>query len=172
MAREKKILLTLHLDTPLKLGKKMKMRHLFPVLLTVATISCTTEKKMERYNRELLEADRAFSGLSSEEGSNHAFEAFAAREAVLLRPDHMPVEGRDAVTDLLKAREDSTFELTWEPMHARSSRSGDLGYTYGIYTLRVRETGQESTGTYASVWVCEDGDWKWVLDTGNQGTGE
>lgn len=148
------------------------MRHLSLVLLTVMVFACNTEKKMERFNLELLEADRAFSRLSLDWGSNHAFEVYAAHEAVLLRPDQMPVEGRDAMTELLNGRDDSTFELTWEPLHARSSRSGDLGYTYGIYTLRIRKTGQESTGTYVSVWVREDGTWKWVLDTGNQGTGQ
>jgi ketosteroid isomerase-like protein len=149
----------------------MKIRNLSMVLLPILVLSCDMQDRVERLNHQLLEADRAFSLLSMHQGANRAFETYAASEAVLLRPDHMPLEGKEALMEVYRDRDDSTFELTWEPLHARVARSGELGYTYGVYTLRMKGTGQESTGTYASVWVHEEGSWKWILDTGNQGTG-
>ena len=72
----------------------MKILNLTPVLIAVILVSCNAEEKMERLNHHLLEADRAFSRLSQEQGANRAFEVFAAHGAVLLRPGHMPIEER------------------------------------------------------------------------------
>lgn len=47
-----------------------------------------------------------------------------------------------------------------------------LGYTYGIYTLKTPDREMMRKGTYVSVWIKEEGVWRFVLDSGNEGVGE
>jgi len=124
-------------------------------------------------NNVLAETDRFYSALSVEKGSNAAFLAMFDSSGVMLRSDHMPVEGHKAIEELLMRGNDSTYTLTWEPLFARIAKAGDMGYTYGTY--QVRDKGADSIsgeGTYVTIWQKkEDGSWKALLDTGNDGLG-
>ena len=61
--------------------------------------------------------------------------------------------------------------MTWIPKGADMSVAHDLGYTYGVYTVKTKDTTMQ--GTYLSIWRKQkDGKWKFVLDTGNQEVGE
>ena len=61
--------------------------------------------------------------------------------------------------------------LTWTPIKAEMSASGDLGYTYGnyIYTVKNKEGKLVANyGKYTSIWRKQkDGQWKVVVDMGN-----
>ena len=60
--------------------------------------------------------------------------------------------------------------LIWKPLNVFISESADLAYTYGTYTLTIKNDTSETKGTYVSIWKKqENGTWKWVLDTGNEG---
>lgn len=67
---------------------------------------------------------------------------------ILLRPDHYPIIGKEA-TGYLQNINDSSFTLTWTPPGAKAGSPGDLGFTYGIYTLTTKDTAIK--GTYVSV---------------------
>ncbi len=87
-----------------------------------------------------------------------------------MRDNFYPDKGRIALTERYKGKSDTSFILSWEPIYAKISGSGDLGYTYGTYTSTVRATGEISKGTYVTVWEKQaDGTWKFVLDTGTEG---
>jgi len=58
-----------------------------------------------------MEADRAFSDLSREKGMNHAFESYIAEDGVMLRPESMPIVGKDAVVSQLLQDDDSSITL-------------------------------------------------------------
>jgi ketosteroid isomerase-like protein len=73
------------------------------------------------------------------------------------------------------SKPDTSFILSWEPLFADISKSNDLGYTYGVYKVQM-DSPEGSTvdkeGTYVTIWKKDkNGDWKFVLDTGNQGLG-
>ena len=61
--------------------------------------------------------------------------------------------------------------LTWTPVKADMSASGDLGYTYGnyVYTAKNKEGNVVANyGKYTSIWKKQkDGQWKVVVDMGN-----
>lgn len=133
--------------------------------------SCRESGPQEKMRSDLLAADRAFSELSADSGMNHAFRTYCDENGVLLRPGSMPVEGKERIVALLNQRADSAFRLTWDPLFAAVSASGELGYTYGTYEQLILETGTISRGTYLSVWRKGSGGWKFVLDTGNEGLG-
>jgi ketosteroid isomerase-like protein len=124
---------------------------------------------------ELLEIDRKFARLSVEKGANASFIAYIDNDCVLLRPNRTPVIGRKKIEEMFSSP-DTSFTLNWEPLYADIAKSGDLGYTYGIYKVEMDSPeGNLVTkeGTYVTIWKKDhDGKWKFVLDTGNQGLGK
>lgn len=156
--------------------KKNKLRTIIVfqfIILIIIFLTYGCDKKIDTENeiKELKQADIAFSNLSKEKGAMEAFLTFIDQNGVLLRPNSYPVVGKEAVQKHLKKSDDSKFTLTWEPMYAEISKSADLGYTYGKYTFTTEE--KTSFGSYVSIWKKdENNDWKFVLDTGNDGLGK
>jgi hypothetical protein len=121
---------------------------------------------------EMMNVDREFSKMSEEKGMKAAFIEYLDSNGVLLRPNRLPIAGADAI-DFLLEQNDSDYTMTWEPRDGFIAKSGDLGYTYGIYALRPSQKDTIIYGTYVSIWKREkDGTWKYVLDTGNEGIGD
>lgn len=121
---------------------------------------------------EMMDADRRFSKMSAEKGMKAAFIEYLDSNGVLLRPGHLPIAGADAV-DFLIQQNDTDYSMTWEPRNGVIAKSGELGYTYGIYALRPSAKDTVIYGTYVSIWKKEKGGtWKYVLDSGNEGIGD
>ncbi|MEO8570051.1 MAG: DUF4440 domain-containing protein [Ginsengibacter sp.] len=143
----------------------------FPVLFfsLFFMISCKARPKpvVEITVDPMIDADIAFSDMSKEKGMKNAFIEYIDNEGLLLRPDHLPVKGADAI-DFLSQVDDSAYTLHWVPEGAQIAASGDLGFTYGIYTLQGQDT--VFKGTYVNIWKKQaDGKWKFVMNTTNQG---
>ncbi len=120
----------------------------------------------------MMEADRAFSRMCEEKGMKNAFLEYIDSNGVLLRPDHTPIAGADAI-DYLIQQNDSAYTLKWEPKYGAVAQSGELGYTYGIYALTPSQKDTTIFGTYVSIWKKDSkGIWKYVLDSGNEGIGD
>ena len=151
-----------------------KLNFILPVLIFsfLFLISCKpkTNPAKNISPDEIIKADEAFSELSRRAGMKKAFIEYINNEGILLRPNHPPIIGADAI-DFLSQINDSSYILTWSPGGGEIAASADLGYTYGIYKLEMKDT--ILRGTYVSIWKKQnDGKWKFVLDTGNQGIGE
>jgi ketosteroid isomerase-like protein len=134
--------------------------------------SCQQYPDPKEEAEALLELDRQFSMHSEQFGANHAFMDYIDDDAVLLRSNRYPVEGRKKIEELY-SRPDTGLVLTWEPSFAYVSNGGDLGYTYGIYKMECLTPDGEldiNKGTYVTIWRKDStGNWKFVLDTGNPG---
>jgi ketosteroid isomerase-like protein len=67
---------------------------------------------------------------------------------------------------------DADRSLSWDPMYARVSLSGDLGYTYGPFRIAQRKAESDeiiASGHYLSVWRRDGhGEWKVAADIGVQ----
>jgi ketosteroid isomerase-like protein len=140
------------------------------LLLNLKFNSAQTD--IEKEKEAMKQTDIEFSDYSKEFGMGAAFLKYIAEDGVLLRPNSYPIEGIEKVRQLFKDS-DLSFTLTWSPLFASISQSGDLGYTYGTYDLTGKnEKGEKITrnGTYVSIWRKDkEGKWKFVLDTGNPG---
>jgi ketosteroid isomerase-like protein len=145
-----------------------------PLILTfiIASQSCQQYPDPQEEAEILMQLDREFSLHSKEYGANHAFLDYIDDNAVLLRSNRHPIEGRENIVEMF-SKPDTGFVLTWEPSFAMVSESGDLGYTYGIYKTESLSPQGDLTishGTYVTIWrKDEEGQWKFVLDTGNPG---
>jgi ketosteroid isomerase-like protein len=135
---------------------------------------CDQAKKHEKMVNELMKLDREFARESVEKGSHTSFLSYIDDSCVLLRPNRAPVIGRNKIEEMFSTP-DTSFTLNWEPSFANVAASGDLGYTYGIYSVEMDSpegTTVTKEGTYVTIWKKDkDGNWKFVLDTGNQGLG-
>lgn len=126
---------------------------------------------LEQAKQDLMDVDIRFSDYSAQQGMKKAYQEFAHPEGVLLRPNRMPIVGKNKLIAYLSPLSDSSFTLTWIPLSADVAHSGEMGFTYGIYLFKADSATQK--GTYVSIWKKdENGQWKYLLDTGNEGLGE
>jgi hypothetical protein len=154
------------------------MNRILPVviaalLFTSCDLKPDQENKADAFAKmEMMEADRKFSRMSAEKGMKAAFIEYIDSNGVLLRPGHLPIAGADAV-DFLIQQNDAEYTMSWEPSNGYIAKSGELGYTYGVYALRPSVKDTVIYGTYVSIWKKEKGGtWKFVLDSGNEGIGD
>jgi len=145
---------------------------LLPILLLL--VSCTPKKVDTKiFCEEMMKADSDFSKYSEEHGKNAAFLEFAAADVTFLTANTYPLVGIDVLKERQAQRPDTAYVLTWKPTYAKAAQSGDLGYTYGIWEMKMKSDGTISKGTYVTCWERQpNGEWKYVMDTGHEGLGE
>ena len=115
-----------------------------------------------------LNRDREFSQVSTKSGANAAFDGYAADDLRLFRNGHLPFVGRSAIPAALRTATPGDLRanagvVTWQPLFADASRSGDLGYTHGTYEVK-NDAVLTAKGNYMRFWKKLDGAWKIVLD--------
>jgi hypothetical protein len=143
-------------------------------LLLVFLTSCLFKKKEVAVlpvadEQQLIQADMAFSALSEARGMKNAFIEYMDSNGILLRPQHFPILEAEAI-DFLISQDDAAFTLTWKPKNAVIASSGDLGFTYGLYALQPKDQDTVLYGSYVNIWKRqEDGSWKFILNSGNDG---
>lgn len=132
--------------------------------------SCRDSISSDDNQKILMETDEAFSNYCLKNGMNKAFYNYAAEKAVMLKDNRFPLIGKENIKKQFSG-DDTQVTFSWSPLDADVSKSGELGYTYGTYAYQTVDSLYE--GTYVSVWKKdENGDWKYVLDSGNEGLGE
>jgi len=141
-----------------------------PVFILLIAIACNTNKPAPSV-KELIAVDSTFSRYSEKSGYSKAFIEFAHPDVIMLRDNNLPLVGRNSLVEVFKNRPTEGVLFTWEPLGGEIAKSGELGFTYGIYSFHVDSLSEK--GTYVSVWKKDNnGNWKYILDSGNEGTGE
>ena len=145
---------------------------LFFVFAYILFFSCNTKNtaiESVDYKTLLLDTDRSFSKLSEQKGTKFALIQFIDNKGILLMPASTPIIGGQAI-NYISQLYDSTFTMTWEPKGGDVAKSGDLGFTYGLYSVKPIEKDTIYYGTYVSIWKRQaDGKWKFVLQSQNEG---
>jgi ketosteroid isomerase-like protein len=156
----------------------MRKKNVFNIMLFVfiiilfLIISCTKSGKEPKAGI-LMKTDSDFSTVSVTKGMQKAFLDYFAESGVMLRDNAYPIIGRDSLVSIFSNRTDTSFTLSWNPVYEKIAKSGELGYTYGIYSRTIKSTGVVSRGTYVTIWEKQkDGTWKFVMDTGTDGLPE
>ena len=123
-------------------------------------------------NTALLKADTDFADLSVEKGLREAYLENIDSNGILLRPNFLPITDADAVDFIIGLR-DTGYTMVWKPSKAMVAASGEMGFTYGVYEIKSSLIDTSLFGTYVTVWKKqEDGKWKFVLQSNNEGIGE
>lgn len=98
-----------------------------------------------------------------------AFADWFANDAVALSNGQPPVIGRVAIAKSA-TWSPKDYQLTWTPTDAQMGPSGDMGYTWGHFEGRSKDSNGNpvlTSGRYMTIWRKEpDGSWKVVLDAG------
>ncbi|RZK49792.1 MAG: nuclear transport factor 2 family protein [Pedobacter sp.] len=115
----------------------------------------TKAQKSDGSAKSLEKAELAFSAKAGKDGTNAAYATFAAKDALVFRPN--PVL---ASAHYNKPQTDTKI-ISWVPQYTRISKSRDFGFTTGIYTVGGNTTGY---GHYLSIWRGADGNWELILD--------
>lgn len=109
------------------------------------------------------------------EGGSIAYMSYYADDAVELPNGAGILSGKAAIAKTMDFLDNNDNRLTWSPVGADISSSGDLGYTYGTYEFRSKDKDGNPViehGKYTTVWKLQkDGNWKVALDMGNSGPG-
>ena len=144
---------------------------IFLILLNSCDVLLPAKLNNERPDaNELMEADIAFANMSRQVGMKKAFLEYISDEGVLLRDDQYPLTGANSI-DFLSLVDDTGYSISWKPTKGYIAKSGDLGFTFGIYEVKVADT--LIKGTYVHAWEKQaDGNWKLLIDSSNQGVGE
>jgi ketosteroid isomerase-like protein len=143
----------------------MKPRAAILLATGLALLAGCSESGPGQAKDEILAADKAFSAMSEKAGPRAAYLSYLSSDA-----KHMSVapQGAEAVKAVFMQLP-PTATLTWFPSFVDAAQSGDLGYTWGRYTLTVppsRKGGQPliQMGNYTEVWKHQAmGGWKVVL---------
>jgi ketosteroid isomerase-like protein len=142
------------------------------IMYLILNLSCS-KKSSSSEEGILMKTDRDFSDMSVKEGMFKAFLSYVAEDGVVLRDNSFPDKGKASMEKRFSGKYDTAFVLSWEPLFEKISKSGDLGYTYGIHANTDKKTGEITRGTYVTIWQKQsDGSWKYVLDSGTQGLPE
>jgi ketosteroid isomerase-like protein len=136
------------------------MRWLFVVLLC----SCAT---VARSPEALLEADRAFAAEAQAHGLQAAFTRFAADDAWVLKAGGA-LRGRAEVEKTFAGTEQ--VDLRWEPSGGELSAGGDVGFTWGTWTRRLKSDppGAVKRGRYLTTWRRTAEGYRWTADLGDE----
>lgn len=144
------------------------------VPLALATAACTNgdlkhsaeAEKLKQTSREWARAARS--------GNVEAVVQYWADDAILLLSGEPPRRGRDQIRAYVQRTLSAPgFRITWEPLEAHVSRSGDIGYLVERteVTLSDRGGGTRTERLRAvTIWRKQpDGSWKNVVDISNAG---
>jgi uncharacterized protein (TIGR02246 family) len=118
--------------------------------------------------RQAIEAAVTRYVAASNRGDADALMALYAEDAVLLPPDHEPIEGREAIGEFWRQGTDQGLEVST----LRVDTDGKLGYLVGRYRLPATEDEPADSGKYV---MClehqRDGSWKLTADIWNSSGG-
>lgn len=130
-----------------------KIRYL--ILLNLIYLNVYAQKNDGTVS-SLLKTEKYFNEYLSKKGSSKAFLKFASDKGVIFRPNPLNIK------EYYTQNASDTKNLSWEPEFAMISKSGDLGFSSGLYTVTTEKT---SYGHYLYIWKSiNQKKWELVLD--------
>lgn len=119
----------------------------------------------------LENAELAFAADTAARGIEGWLEAFAD-DGAQLDARGVQTRGKTAIRDRM-ANFLAKHRLDWKPTLADVSPDGQMGYTYGVYTIATKEDPSKilERGSFMTVWKRgADGKWRVIADMGSEDT--
>ena len=129
----------------------------------------TTSDPALEAEQSLLTTDRDFSAMEQREGLAKAMAKYYDDAVVVITSEHPAGIGKIAILKQIAAsRKPDLTTFSWTSEKAVVSSSGDLGYIWGHYDVKVKTkagTDTTLTGAYCTIYKkTRDGSWKAVMD--------
>ena len=137
-------------------------------ILMVILVSCgINNKTINNAKTEILYTEYEFAQMVKSEGIASAFYHYADERAVINRGGNF-IRGKNKIKEYYQNQPLTDIQFSWSPVFVDVSSSGDLGYTYGIFTYAAKDSSGkqlEHEGIFHTVWKKQDdGSWRFVWD--------
>ena len=148
----------------------LPVRDGFPLLLGGAGAGGVPHPAgLEPQRRSLLRTDTDFAALSVAQDFSRAFPAYAAPLVMPFGRNFFFLLGNQEVTDFYAGATPEEV-LSWTPLYAGSSESGDLGFTVGTAIDAITNPDgsvDRFHSKYLTLWARQaDGAWRFIADGG------
>ncbi|HST51518.1 MAG TPA: DUF4440 domain-containing protein [Pyrinomonadaceae bacterium] len=141
------------------------------MMLTVGSIQASARKSRPAPEDAIRAADQQWMKVFADKDLEKSV-AFCAADGSVLAPNAPIAVGKDAIGKLF-----SGFfalpglKISWHPDKAQVAKSGELGYTSGVYQMTFNDPSGKpvsDTGKYVTIWKKQsDGSWKVLFDIFN-----
>jgi len=138
-----------------------------PVLLAAFGLVLAATPAAAQNKNELMRTDQECSKISGEKGVVAAFDACFADDAIQFNGAPEPLSGKAKILEDAKSMGD--VKLTWEPRMAEVAVGGDMGWTWGRWSMTGKSKDGKAIkrdGKYITVWKRTKGAWKIAFDGG------
>jgi uncharacterized protein (TIGR02246 family) len=134
---------------------------------------CGSKPDARQEEQKLMETSRAWSR-AAQSGDVDATLAYWADDAIVIQPGQEVARGRESQRRMIEAMKKLPgFSISWEPLEARISDGGDMGYLIERNTVKMNgPDGKPVTQHHRAVTIWRkqaDGSWKNVVDISNSG---
>jgi len=134
----------------------------------IQSLLCQKPNNQELIKAEIYNTEKTFEKMASEQGITGAFYYFADSLAVITRGNDSLIYGKDNIRNFYLTKNYSNVTVNWTPDFIDVSTDGTLGYTYGKYSWKFKQsdgTTKELRGIFHTVWKKQtDNSWKYVWD--------
>lgn len=131
----------------------MIKKYIYTAVLTTLGFAAMAQRS-DATTRSLVNAEKSFAAMAVKSGTKAAFASYASADCLSFNPNPTNTKQYYSTQPDMK-------NLSWFPVYAKVSRSGDWGFTTGRYELAGQEMGY---GDYVSVWKAVNGKWQLALD--------
>jgi hypothetical protein len=135
-----------------------------PETVSEPPVDETASSDLEQVCAALLGAECALAAEAARAGMPAAYDNHIVDQARVYRDEAWPSVGREAIRLGLSQRAGS---IVWRPVEARASKSGDLGYVYGLAQFTPADGGARIESCYLRVWQPVDEVWRVLVDVDN-----
>ena len=149
------------------------MKPILISLLLSALASCGDRKKVDTKKEEeqLIQISREWSKSAATDSIEKTL-SYWADDAVIMSPGQPPVKGKKAIREMLEGTSKIPgFKISWEPLSAFVSESGDMAYLIEQNQITMNDSlGNPATEFNKSVTIWRkdaDGSWKNIVDMWN-----
>jgi ketosteroid isomerase-like protein len=147
----------------------MCIKYLIAIGFAAISLQLAAQPKKEQAIREIIATENDFAAMAVAKGLEEAFAFYAADDAVIKRGNDSLIKGKTGIRNFYADPSFKQAVLLWSPDFADAAASGDLGYTVGKYSWKLKDSAgniiEEHNGVFHSVWKKQqDGSWKFVWD--------
>ena len=130
--------------------------------------SCKPTVNKENIKEEIYQTEKEFEKMALEKDIAEAFYFYADENAVIKREKDTLIIGNEGIKKYYEAKNFTNTTVNWTPDFIDVSDCGTLGYTYGKYSWKFKNsdgTESEYTGIFHTVWKKQpDNTWRYVWD--------
>jgi len=144
-------------------------KSLFILTLLLITISCQQKKvDTKQESEKLMQTSRDWSVAANSRDIEKIL-SYWTDDAILFSAGEPELKGKKAIREMVEAAmKNPGFSISWEPLSAEVSESGDMGYLIEKTKIIEKDsTGKEKIMTFkvVNIWKKQkDGSWKNAVD--------